>query len=133
MASTGCSSGPGQPEHDQERGEVAEHQVLGHVDPDQLVVERRQRRDQGDQDQQHRRGEAELAPRRHRPAAARERAGAERVERRHDRDGDQLKRLERALQVGDRELHAVRLEPLDPLEEAVQHQGRGEHHESASG
>ncbi len=84
----------GQPEHDQQRGDVADHQVLGHVGQQQLLPHVRQRRHEPGDDQQDSGGEAEDAPGGHRATLAGQRLHPERVGRRRHRHGDELKRFE---------------------------------------
>ena len=96
---------PGQPEHEQQGGDVADQQVLGHVGDHQLVGDVTDRREQGDRDHEQAGGEADLAPERHRPAPRREGHRPLRVERRGDRHRDQLQRREGAADVGERKRH----------------------------
>ena len=72
----GAISGAGEAEDDQQRARVAHDQVLDHVHPEQLVGERRQRRDEHRDDQRDAGVEARLAP-----ARDRARRPAQRVRR----------------------------------------------------
>ena len=76
---TGCSSGPVRPEHQQQRAEVGEQQVLEHVREEQLLGEVRQRRDERRHHQHQPAVPAPLPPRRHGGAAIAQRARAQPV------------------------------------------------------
>jgi hypothetical protein len=95
----------GKPERDQKRCEVAEDEVLGHVDPDQLAVEPRERRGERHPDEKDPAGEARLAPPRQRPSPPCEAPCPGGVEHGDRERRDQLQRLEAALHVGQREFH----------------------------
>jgi hypothetical protein len=86
----------GEAEHDQERRQVAEHEVLRHVRDQQLLAHVRKRGDERRQDQRDARGKAQLAPHRYRLAAHRQGPRAQRVRDRHHREWQQLERLEGA-------------------------------------
>ena len=82
----------GQAEHDQERGDVAQQQVLDHVRIEQFLARRaepRQRR----RDHDKAAVEARLAPAGDRAPRAGERVGASRVEEREQRQRTQLDRV----------------------------------------
>ena len=66
-------------EHQQQSREVADHQVLDHVRPDQVVCQARDWREQRDQDQGQAQSKRELAPGGHRRPAGGESRGALRV------------------------------------------------------
>ena len=66
---------PGNPEHQQQRGDVADQQVLGHVRDEQLVGELVDRRAERDGEDEQARGEADPAPQGHRTALVGQPAG----------------------------------------------------------
>ena len=91
----------GEPRDDAERCEVAEQQVLHHVERERLLLaERRDRRDERDDEEADAEREEEVAPLGDRRALARKRPGPLPVERRSDRDRDELERLERPRGLG---------------------------------
>ena len=91
MRSIGASSGAGQPEHDQQRGDVAEQQVLDHVRVEQFLAGAAERRQRGG-DHGEAAVEARLAPTRNRVPAARESARAPGVEPAEDDERDDRRR-----------------------------------------
>ena len=85
----------GQPGDDAERPEVAEQEVLDHVERERLLLaEGRDRRDERNRDERDAEAEQEGAPASHGRAAPRERPGPPGVEQRTDRQRDELERLE---------------------------------------
>ena len=94
--------GPGEPEDEQQRPEVADEQVLDHVGPEELVGQRAQR-GEGDDDQAQAAQEARAPPARDRARRAGQVVGAQGVEDPGDGGGSQLE--------GD--LHDVRLTRRD--------------------
>ena len=91
----------GQPEHEQQRAEVGEQQVLEHVREEELVGEVRERRDERRHHQRQPAVPAPLPPRRHGRAAVAQRACAQPV---HDADhdgGSELQRRDLEGHVGD--------------------------------
>ena len=87
---------PGEAEHDQQRGDVAEQQVLDHVHVQQVLAGRAERGERGG-DRHEARVEAGLAPAGDGVAGGGERAHAAGVEQAHER---QRAELQRGLDVG---------------------------------
>ncbi len=91
----GPEHGPGQAGDEAERRQVAEDHVLAHVDEEEvLLAELVHRGVERDHDEGDPEPEQELPARRHRPAAARERARPAQVEHRHEQRRHDLQRLE---------------------------------------
>ncbi len=97
----------GQPEDDQQRGDVADQQVLDHVGEHQLVGDVADRAEERDRDRQQAGAEAELAPERHAPARPGESQHPVPVEDAGEGDRHDLDRHERAGDVGERQLHEI--------------------------
>ena len=108
-----------QPGDDAQRPEVAEQEVLDHVERKRLLLaEGRDRRDERDGDERDAEAEHERAPARHGRAAPRERPGPPGVEQRTQYQRDELERLEgprRGGRVGEQHRAECRrlLEPVD--------------------
>jgi hypothetical protein len=94
----------GEPQHEQDRGQVADQEVLDHVAVEQLVRDRTQP-DQREGDHEQAARERDLPPQRNRPAALGEVRGTQPVQERRDQDRQELEWRELRLKVSLREGH----------------------------
>jgi hypothetical protein len=87
---------PREPGEQAERREVADQDVLQHVEAEELLLaDRRDRRGEGEHEEQDPGGEQEHAPHRQRRAAAPQRSRPQRIGRRRDSDRRELQRIDR--------------------------------------
>ena len=105
---------PREPEHDEERAQVRDQQVLRHVRPYDLAAHVRERRREPGDDERYADPEGGHPQRRDRAALARQRPGPQRVGEQGDERRQQLERLEDAAPDSERDDHGIEDTPGRP-------------------